>query len=117
MKPSWFGSFFTYEGDNHALRGFLDALTLVVEESFLITLFIAIPLELLVPYGEDDLEHFEREKLAEEALAGLTTTSSGGGGGAIKSRSHLTDEVDELEIGQIRARADEEMGVGEIDRK
>ncbi|GAA5885630.1 hypothetical protein JCM3774_001998 [Rhodotorula dairenensis] len=115
VKPSWFGSFFTYEGDNHALRGFLDALTLIVEESFLITMFIAIPLELLVPYGEDDLEHFEREKLAEEALAGLTTSS--GGGGANKSRSHLTDEVDELEIGQIRARADEEMGIGEIDRK
>ncbi|KWU43840.1 Xanthine/uracil permease, partial [Rhodotorula sp. JG-1b] len=48
VNPSWFGSFFSYEGSNHALRGFLDALTLIVEESYLITMFIAIPLELLV---------------------------------------------------------------------
>ncbi|GAA5990421.1 hypothetical protein JCM10908_007363 [Rhodotorula pacifica] len=118
VQPSWFGNFFTYEGSNHALRGFLDALTLIVEESYLITLFTALPLELLVPYGDDDLEHFEREKLAEDARIGaITGTSSGEDGGANKSRSHLTEEVDELEIGQIRARADEEMGIGEIDRK
>lgn len=116
VKPSWFGNFFTYEGSNHALRGFLDALTLIVEESYLITLFCAVPLELSLPYGEDDLEHFEREKLATEALAGQTTTG-GDSGGANKSRSRLTEEVDELEIGQIRARADEEMAIDEIDRK
>lgn len=81
----------------------------------MITMCIAIPLEVSVPYGEDDLEHFEREKLAAEALAGQTTT--GGDSGANKSRSRLTEEVDELEIGQIRARADEEMAIDEIDRK
>ena len=33
-SPSWFSNFFTYSGPNTALRGFLDALTLIVEESY-----------------------------------------------------------------------------------
>ncbi|TNY24136.1 permease family-domain-containing protein [Rhodotorula diobovata] len=54
-QPSWFSNFFTYSGSNHSLRGFLDALTLIVEESYLIALFIAVPLQAVMPLGEDDV--------------------------------------------------------------
>lgn len=92
-QPSWFSNFFTYSGSNHSLRGFLDALTLIVEESYrasrvavhppaslqrltlppvpvpvplplprslarartVIALFIAVPLQAVMPLGEDDV--------------------------------------------------------------
>lgn len=114
-QPSWFEAFFSYSGKNTALSGFLSALTLLVSESYLAVMIIGIPLELVVPYGDDDLEYIEREKLAAEALTGTISTDTTGG--ANKSRSRLTEEVDELEIDQIRVRADEEAALGDIDRK
>ncbi|KAK4052602.1 hypothetical protein OIO90_004230 [Microbotryomycetes sp. JL221] len=56
IKPEWFSYFFTYSGDNAALKGFLNAITLVVEEGYLIAAFIAIPMNLLVPYEQEDLD-------------------------------------------------------------
>ncbi|KAL8290072.1 hypothetical protein RQP46_003011 [Phenoliferia psychrophenolica] len=54
VVPGWFSNFFTYAGPNAALSGFLNAITLIVEESYLICMVIAIPLNLLIPYGSDD---------------------------------------------------------------
>jgi len=48
-------NFFTYSGSNAALSGFLNAITLVVEEGYLLALIIGIPLNLVIPYGPDDL--------------------------------------------------------------
>lgn len=41
------------------MTGFLNALTLIVEESYLICLVIAIPLNLVIPYGSDDTAHLK----------------------------------------------------------
>ncbi|EMS20452.1 hypothetical protein NBRC10512_003036 [Rhodotorula toruloides] len=96
--PGWFSNFFTYAGPNHALRGFLDALTLIVEESYLITLLLAVPLQFIVPLGEDDLEH-QRAEEEEEALGSKT------------SKSRLEYEVERVPHG------DEEMALEAVDRK
>ncbi|KAM0791062.1 hypothetical protein ACM66B_004355 [Microbotryomycetes sp. NB124-2] len=56
IKPTWFSHFFNYQGSNAALKGFLSAITLVVEEGYLIAIVIIIPLSLLVPYEKEDLE-------------------------------------------------------------
>ncbi|KAL8283444.1 hypothetical protein RQP46_005854 [Phenoliferia psychrophenolica] len=55
VVPGWFSNFFTYAGPNESLSGFLNAITLIVEESYLICMIIAIPLNLLIPYGSDDI--------------------------------------------------------------
>ncbi|BGP03221.1 hypothetical protein NBRC10513v2_006950 [Rhodotorula toruloides] len=96
--PGWFSNFFTYAGPNHALRGFLDALTLIVEESYLITLLLAVPLQFIVPLGEDDLEH-QRAEEEEEVLGSKT------------SKSRLEYEVERVPHG------DEEMALEAVDRK
>ncbi|GEM12541.1 membrane transporter, nucleobase:cation symporter-2 [Rhodotorula toruloides] len=96
--PGWFSNFFTYAGPNHALRGFLDALTLIVEESYLITLLLAVPLQFIVPLGEDDLEYKRAED--EEDVLGCKT-----------SKSRLEYEVERVPHG------DEEMALEAVDRK
>ncbi|GAA6014475.1 hypothetical protein JCM10207_001620 [Rhodosporidiobolus poonsookiae] len=104
-NPDWFSNFFTYDGSNHALRGFMDALTLIVEEAYLITMVIAIPLQLLVPYGEDDLAAME---LAGATLP-LPNTAAGsdgsvGGGVGPSKYAHSLEHVrgvEQMEIDEL----------------
>jgi uracil-xanthine permease len=63
LVPDWFSYVFTYDGDNKAKKGFLDAIVLVMETGFAVTALIAIVLNLLLS-EEDELE--ETESLAGE---------------------------------------------------
>lgn len=51
LVPTWFSTVFTYQGDNHSLRGFYDALVLVMETGFAITALLAMILNLTI--GEE----------------------------------------------------------------
>ncbi|KAL9618256.1 MAG: hypothetical protein Q9160_007026 [Pyrenula sp. 1 TL-2023] len=51
LVPTWFSTVFTYQGDNHSLRGFYDALVLVMETGFAITALLAMVLNLTI--GEE----------------------------------------------------------------
>ncbi|BGP19836.1 hypothetical protein JCM10213v2_007967 [Rhodosporidiobolus nylandii] len=73
--PEWFEHFFTYSGNNHTLSGFLEAVTLVVSEPYLAVMIIAIPLQLIAPYGEDDLAAM---RAAENASEYTRSTAPGG---------------------------------------
>ncbi|CAC19746.1 nucleobase transmembrane transporter [Schizosaccharomyces pombe] len=53
LVPDWFTYFFEYSGPNKALVGFLDAITLVMENGFAIGAFISIFLNLILPYEFD----------------------------------------------------------------
>ncbi|EEB09507.1 membrane transporter [Schizosaccharomyces japonicus yFS275] len=53
MVPSWFTYFFTYSGDNKSLRGFLDAITLVMETGFALSAVVSIVLNLVLPEEEN----------------------------------------------------------------
>ncbi|BGP58006.1 hypothetical protein JCM8202v2_005663 [Rhodotorula sphaerocarpa] len=134
VSPNWFSAFFAGAeagaGGNTTLKGFLDALTLIVEEPYLITLVIAIPLELLVPLGEDDLqlrdaaaaeaeggegcfEFGSKDSEGPDAVAVATAEAGEDDDGVDKSRSRL-EEVHVDELPRTR-RVDEEMGLGRAD--
>ncbi|TGZ82519.1 Xanthine/uracil permease [Ascodesmis nigricans] len=69
MVPDWFNYVFTYSGDNQALRGFLDAIELVMETGFALAAFVAILLNLIL---EEDIE--EDEAVETPALSVETSS-------------------------------------------
>ncbi|KAK1753562.1 uric acid-xanthine permease [Echria macrotheca] len=54
LLPSYFEHVFTYQGDNKSLRGFLDAINLIMETGFVITAFISAILNLTLPVELED---------------------------------------------------------------
>lgn len=64
LVPNYFNKVFTYDGDNKGLRGFLDAITLVLETGFAVTALVTIILNLTLP---EEVEETEEEEVAEEA--------------------------------------------------
>ncbi|KAL2431133.1 Purine permease [Exophiala dermatitidis] len=69
LVPTWFDNVFTYDGGNHALQGFYNAIILVMETGFTITAFIAMVLNLVLP---EDLE----DELEEDSLSKRSDCSS-----------------------------------------
>lgn len=64
LVPDWFSYVFTYSGDNHALQGFYNAITLVMESSYAIAGFIGVILNLFIPQefdDEDDIDEVDEE--------------------------------------------------------
>jgi uric acid-xanthine permease len=59
LVPDWFSYVFTYEGNNHALRGFYDALVLVCETGFAITAFVSMILNLTLPDEIEEIPEVE----------------------------------------------------------
>lgn len=53
LLPTWFSYVFTYQGDNHALVGFMNAIELVMETGFAVTGFLSLILNLLL---EEEIE-------------------------------------------------------------
>ncbi|GAA6036262.1 hypothetical protein JCM8097_006865 [Rhodosporidiobolus ruineniae] len=99
VKPTWFGSFFTYEGSNHALRGFLDALTLLVEEPYMITLLLAVPLQFLTPLGDDDLAL--QAGVVEASELGTGTSASKTRGGRMEDDLEAARGVEEVPLEEV----------------
>ncbi|EXJ64677.1 uric acid-xanthine permease [Cladophialophora yegresii CBS 114405] len=62
LVPTWFNYVFTYQGDNHALRGFYDALVLVCETGFAITAFVSMILNLTLPDEIEDIPAAEPQQ-------------------------------------------------------
>lgn len=63
LVPTWFEHVFTYDGDNHALKGFYDAISLVMETGFAITAMISMVLNLVLPF---DIEDTPEERVEDE---------------------------------------------------
>jgi hypothetical protein len=67
--------FFTYSGPNTAFAGFLSAITLVMNEPYLIGAFVAVALNLILPKEEEEEKvppeptstELEKSKPTEEA--------------------------------------------------
>ncbi|KAJ9608792.1 hypothetical protein H2200_006563 [Cladophialophora chaetospira] len=62
LVPTWFSYVFTYQGSNHALRGFYDALVLVCETGFAITAFVSMILNLTLPDEIEDIPAADPEE-------------------------------------------------------
>ncbi|KAL2024986.1 hypothetical protein VTK56DRAFT_3685 [Thermocarpiscus australiensis] len=54
LVPTYFDRVFTYRGDDRALRGFLDAITLVMETGFAVTAVVCMVLNLMLPVELED---------------------------------------------------------------
>ncbi|EGS22245.1 uncharacterized protein CTHT_0017620 [Thermochaetoides thermophila DSM 1495] len=54
LVPDYFSHVFTYEGDNKALRGLLDAIELVMETGFAVTAIVTLILNLTLPQDMGD---------------------------------------------------------------
>lgn len=54
LVPTYFSHVFTYEGDNKALRGFLDAIELIMETGFAVTAVVTVALNLGLPVELED---------------------------------------------------------------
>jgi NCS2 family nucleobase:cation symporter-2 len=52
----WFGYIFTYQGDNTGLKGLIQAITLIVQEPYLIAAVIGVFLNLVLPAEEEGEE-------------------------------------------------------------
>lgn len=52
LVPTYFASVFTYSGGNQSLKGFLDAIELVMETGFAVTAFVTLILNLAIPPEE-----------------------------------------------------------------
>ncbi|OKL57136.1 Purine permease [Talaromyces atroroseus] len=63
LVPDWFSYVFTYSGNNKGLTGLIDAIELVMTTGFVVTGFIALILNLLLP--EDDEDEDEDTQLLE----------------------------------------------------
>lgn len=62
VVPTWFSYVFTYAGDNEKLKGFLDAIVLIVETPQVIATVISVTLNLLLKENPDD-DAEERRKV------------------------------------------------------
>lgn len=54
LVPDWFSYVFTYDGDNKELKGFLDAIVIVLETSFAIAGVVGVLVNLLIPQESDE---------------------------------------------------------------
>ncbi|KAJ9629737.1 hypothetical protein H2203_002118 [Taxawa tesnikishii (nom. ined.)] len=54
LVPTWFAYVFTYNGPNHALQGFYNAIVLVLETGFAVTAFVTLFLNLVLPEEMED---------------------------------------------------------------
>jgi uric acid-xanthine permease len=84
LVPTWFSYVFTYDGDNHSLRGFFDAIELVCETGFAITAFVSMILNLTLPEEIEDIPEVEAtqdevvEKRGSEAASSTDEAGKAG---------------------------------------
>jgi NCS2 family nucleobase:cation symporter-2 len=73
LVPTYFDTVFTYNGSNRALKGFLDAITLVMSTGFAVTAVICMVLNLTLPEDLDDTIDADD---AGSSTAGVMATSA-----------------------------------------
>lgn len=56
IVPGWFSNFFTYSGSSSGLKGLTDAIVLVVETSYAISVFISVSLHMIMPESKEKQE-------------------------------------------------------------
>ncbi|KAI1146843.1 purine permease [Nemania diffusa] len=64
LVPNYFDNIFTYAGDNKGLRGFLDAIELILETGFAVTAFVTIILNLVLP---EEIEETDEEVVTPDS--------------------------------------------------
>jgi uric acid-xanthine permease len=96
LVPSWFDYVFTYEGGNTSLKGFMNAISLVMETGFAVTAFLALFLNLFLPEEiEDDVVDVDGREADADTTPGATAPTKTVG--TESSRQSDVDSVDKIE--------------------
>nr|XP_036576710.1 purine permease [Colletotrichum truncatum]KAF6783503.1 purine permease [Colletotrichum truncatum] len=77
LVPTYFDNVFTYAGDNRGLRGFLDAIVLIMETGFAVTAFVCMLLNLVL---EEEIEDTEGRDVAPPTTTNFVTPKDVNGG-------------------------------------
>ncbi|KAF6831468.1 purine permease [Colletotrichum plurivorum] len=101
LVPTYFDNVFTYAGDNRGLRGFLDAIVLIMETGFAITAFVCMVLNLVL---DEEIEDTEGCDVAPPAGA-LATPKDVNGGDSARG----ADSEDIQPVGHSAAKGDEKL--------
>lgn len=83
LVPTYFDKIFTYNGDNKSLKGFLDAIVLIMETGFCVTALVCMVLNLTIPEEDDDhqpLPMIRRQQQQESTVAAKQETEEGSSG-------------------------------------
>lgn len=80
MVPTWFSTVFTYQGNNHSLRGFYDAIVLIMQTGFAVTAFLAMILNLTIGEEiEQDAKQLEGHEVPQYHKKSITPPDSHSG--------------------------------------
>ncbi|KHN95474.1 purine permease [Metarhizium album ARSEF 1941] len=82
LVPTYFDKIFSYSGDNHALRGFLDAIVLIMETGFAVAAAVCMALNLALP------EEMEDEDINVQAVEPAGANTPFGKDGVAEGREH-----------------------------
>ncbi|KAJ5927904.1 hypothetical protein N7466_006860 [Penicillium verhagenii] len=74
LVPSWWSYVFSYDGDNRALEGLLNAVDLVMTNGFAVTALVGVILNMLLPHEADEVIESEDEP---EVIEQAEPTTSG----------------------------------------
>lgn len=69
LVTGYFSNVFTYSGDNTALQGFLDAITLIMETGFAVTAALCMILNLVLPEEFEDIEGEDAPRVQQAGAA------------------------------------------------
>ncbi|TIC91277.1 Uric acid-xanthine permease [Colletotrichum higginsianum] len=101
LVPTYFDNVFTYAGDNRGLRGFLDAIVLIMETGFAITAFVCMLLNLVLAEEIEDTEGHD-----VVPIAGSTPSKEANGADSARG----ADSEDIQPVGHIGgAKGDEKL--------
>lgn len=76
LVPTYFSKVFTYSGSNNGLRGFLDAISLVMETGFVVTAFLTMFLNLVLPLEVEDTKSAEDEAASSVRASSVRAPSN-----------------------------------------
>ncbi|KAI5858768.1 permease family-domain-containing protein [Tricharina praecox] len=78
LVTNYFDYFFTYEGDNHALRGFLDAIEIFMATGFAVTALVSMALNMTLPEELEDNEAVDPEESENSFHSGASIGGKAG---------------------------------------
>lgn len=70
LVPTWFGTFFHYNGSNNTLQGFLNAIVLIMESGFAVCAIVGVIMNQLLPQELDE-ELMDDIEIQQENLSML----------------------------------------------
>lgn len=105
LVTGYFSNVFTYDGDNSALQGFLDAIVLIMETGFAVTAAVCMILNLTLP---EEVEETEGEEEHPAGPGAATVVPKDIGLGDDSDRGAGSSEIQPVQMQTIVGRGDDQ---------